>query len=274
MRRRLLPAVLACAVAVVAFGYRFLSVELTDDDYQFLAIGRQVQAFGEWPLRDLVEEGDPLHNVASAALLGMFGYRLAGEVFFDLALLALAAAVAFLVARDVSGSAAISLAAVALGVLMSPRLYDYPKALFPMLGLWGCLSYIDRPTATRAAILGALTGVAFLFRHDLGFYLGVAALVTWAVFLKDAARRGRVLRFVEAIAKWSMADVFVVALFIAYLAAQASATPTTGPDAAPALIAFTAAFGPGFYWFAAYCVFSLASQQATVRLVANEAGRT
>ena len=33
---------------------------------------------------------------------------------------------------------------------------------------------------------------------------------------------------VEAIAKWSMADVFVVALFIVYLAAQASAMPTSG----------------------------------------------
>ena len=47
---------------------------------------------------------------------------------------------------------------------------------------------------------------------------------------------------------------------------QASATPTEGPDAAPPLIAFTAHFGPGFYWFAAYCVFSLASQQATARM--------
>jgi hypothetical protein len=71
---------------------------------------------------------------------------------------------------------------------------------------------------------------------------------------------------VEAIAKWSMADVFVVALFIAYLAAQASATPTQGPNAAPALLEFDARFGTGFYWFAAYCLFSLASQQITVRL--------
>jgi uncharacterized paraquat-inducible protein A len=78
-----------------------------------------------------------------------------------------------------------------------------------------------------------------------------------------------VLAFVETIAKWSMADVFVVALFIAYLAAQASATPTTGPNAAPPLIAFTARFGPGFYWFAAYCLFSLASQQFTFRVAAN-----
>jgi hypothetical protein len=63
-----------------------------------------------------------------------------------------------------------------------------------------------------------------------------------------------------------MADVFVVALLIAYLAAKASTTPTSGPEAAPALIAFSAQFGPGFYWFAAYCLFSLASQQITERI--------
>jgi Paraquat-inducible protein A len=96
--------------------------------------------------------------------------------------------------------------------------------------------------------------------------LGKAALVAWAMFIADRDRRGRVLSFVESIAKWSMADVFVVALFIAYLAAQASATPTQGPNATPALIAFTARFGSGFYWFAAYCLFSLASQQFTARL--------
>ena len=60
--------------------------------------------------------------------------------------------------------------------------------------------------------------------------LGKAALVAWAMFVKDAARRARTLHFVELIAKWSMADVFVVALFIAYLAAKASTT-VPGPSA-------------------------------------------
>jgi hypothetical protein len=92
------------------------------------------------------------------------------------------------------------------------------------------------------------------------------ALVTWAVFMASDRGRQRTLAFVETIAKWSMADVFVVALFIAFLAAQASATPTHGPGATPALIAFSAHFGAGFYWFAAYCVFSLAFQQITTRL--------
>jgi hypothetical protein len=35
------------------------------------------------------------------------------------------------------------------------------------------------------------------------------ALVGWAMFAADEARRRRTLTFVEAIAKWSMADVFV-----------------------------------------------------------------
>jgi hypothetical protein len=96
-----------------------------------------------------------------------------------------------------------------------------------------------------------------------------AALVAWATFLAEGQRRARTLAFVETIAKWSMADVFVVALFIAYLAAQASATPTSGPNAAPAMIAFTARFGAGFYWFTAYCLFSLASQQYTRRVAAG-----
>lgn len=97
--------------------------------------------------------------------------------------------------------------------------------------------------------------------------LGKGLLVAWAMFLRSGAWRARVLHFVELIAKWSMADVFVVALFIAYLAAQASQTPPGDPTATP-LVAFTAHFGPGFYWFAAYCLFSLATQQFTARIAA------
>jgi hypothetical protein len=89
-------------------------------------------------------------------------------------------------------------------------------------------------------------------------------LVGWAVFVAPA-RRQQTLAFVETIAKWSMADVFVVALFITYLAAMASQSSL---DAGPPIVTFTAQFGAGFYWFAAYCLFSLASQQLTARVLA------
>ena len=91
-----------------------------------------------------------------------------------------------------------------------------------------------------------------------------ASLVMWAVYHRDQLRRMRTLGFVEVIAKWSMADVFAVALFIAYLAAQAT---QTAAGSASALLVFTATFGPGFYWFAAYCVFSLFVQQMTARWI-------
>lgn len=91
-----------------------------------------------------------------------------------------------------------------------------------------------------------------------------ATLVMWAVYHRDSGRRERTLRFVEIIAKWSMADVFAVAVIIAFLAARAT---QTAAGSATALVAFTATFGPGFYWFAAYCLFSLFTQQLTTRLL-------
>lgn len=87
-----------------------------------------------------------------------------------------------------------------------------------------------------------------------------AAMVGWAMFARNTEHRRRTLRFVEMIAKWSMADVFVVGLFITYLAAEATKAST---GEAASLVAFDATFGPGFYWFAAYCIVSLASQQYT-----------
>lgn len=96
--------------------------------------------------------------------------------------------------------------------------------------------------------------------------IGKTALVGWAMFAAQGERRRRVLAFVEAIAKWSMADVFVVALFITYLVAMATQSAPAG--GAP-VVAFTARFGPGFYWFAAYCLFSLGSQQLTSRVLAG-----
>jgi hypothetical protein len=92
-----------------------------------------------------------------------------------------------------------------------------------------------------------------------------ALLVVAAALMRDVAGRQRVLNFVAAIGKWSMADVFVVALFITYLAAEATQTVPGQAGSAP-LMAFDASFGAGFYWFAAYCLFSLASQQYTARL--------
>lgn len=118
--------------------------------------------------------------------------------------------------------------------------------------------------------VGSPLPATLILLFSVGVPLGKAALVVWALFMKGDHSRRATLSFVEAIAKWSMADVFVVALFITYLAAQAS-TAARG-EAAP-VVAFDASLGPGFYWFTAYCIFSLATQQFTARLARREAVR-
>lgn len=111
--------------------------------------------------------------------------------------------------------------------------------------------------------VGSPTAATLILLFSVIVPLAKTALVVWALFLRDLPRRMRTLVFVEMIAKWSMADVFAVALFIAYLAAQAS--PAGG--AGPAVVSFDARFGAGFYWFTAYCLSSLAVQQATARWI-------
>ena len=113
--------------------------------------------------------------------------------------------------------------------------------------------------------VGSATAATLILLFSVIVPFAKILMVLWAATRSDEAGRERTLHFVEIIAKWSMADVFAVALFIAYLAAQA--TQSVPGTAGSAILAFTATFGPGFYWFAAYCVFSLGMQQLTARWI-------
>lgn len=66
--------------------------------------------------------------------------------------------------------------------------------------------------------------------------------------------RGHALNISNLISKWSMADVFVVAIVVAYLAANA--TRDMGE-----IFVLQARLEPGFYFFLAYCVLSITSAQ-------------
>lgn len=75
------------------------------------------------------------------------------------------------------------------------------------------------------------------------------ALVLLLILLvKKIQQRAAWHNFVALISKWSMADVFVVGVFIAFLA-------TSSNDAIDAKL------GNGFYWFLAYCIISIAASQ-------------
>ncbi len=81
------------------------------------------------------------------------------------------------------------------------------------------------------------------------------ALLIIASFLPlSAGLRKRVASIADASGKWSMADVFVIAIFIAFLAGN-------GMSENSGLVDFTAHIGVGFWWFLSYCLLSILGGQ-------------
>lgn len=68
------------------------------------------------------------------------------------------------------------------------------------------------------------------------------------LLVKKLRNHTRLHKFIALISKWSMADVFVVGVFIAFLSTQSNE-------------ALEAKLGTGFYWFLAYCLISIAASQ-------------
>ena len=68
------------------------------------------------------------------------------------------------------------------------------------------------------------------------------------LLFKQYVWREQLLKFVSLIGKWSMADVFAVSIFIAYLATKSNE-------------AVSATLHSGFYYFTAYCVLSILGTQ-------------
>lgn len=91
-----------------------------------------------------------------------------------------------------------------------------------------------------------VAGLILLFSILVPFIKGI--LLILSMLLGSQVARFRLFTFVRNISKWSMADVFVVGVYVAYLSARA----TDNLDAE---------MHSGFYLFAAYCLISLLSLQ-------------
>ena len=76
-----------------------------------------------------------------------------------------------------------------------------------------------------------------------------AALLVPIFALRGTATSYRLFGVVQALSKWSMADVFAVGMLIALLVGKGTAN-------------LSAVAGSGFYFFAAYCLVSNAAFQA------------
>ena len=83
----------------------------------------------------------------------------------------------------------------------------------------------------------------------------VKGLLTLATLLPIKERMRGLMQWVSSnMSKWSMADVFVIAIFIAFLAAKGIREDT-------GLVSFDATIGSGFYYFLGYCLLSILSAQ-------------
>ena len=184
-----LRPLLASAIFATTFALLFLGADFTDDHFQWIAGGRQILAYGELPVRDFFDPGYFLQHVASAGAQLVFGDTLLGEAIMACFFLALGFAVTFLLAARMSGSAAIGLVMTGLVVDTNPRLYNYAKGFLLVLGLMLCLAYLERRSVRVIVALAFCTAIAFLFRHDYGVYIGVAAAVSLLAAHADDGRR-------------------------------------------------------------------------------------
>ena len=77
-------------------------------------------------------------------------------------------------------------------------------------------------------------------------------LQSCSLFVEQAGLRNALLTTNAALSKWSMSDVFVMGLLVAFMAGSASGQMGD-------MLTMYATLEPGFYYFLAYCLFSIAA---------------
>lgn len=87
---------------------------------------------------------------------------------------------------------------------------------------------------------------------------GFLTLIT--LFVPAKATQTQLSYFSSAISKWSMADVFVIAMFVTYLAAN-------GIREDRGLVQFESTLGIGFYFFLGFCLLSIVASQLLAKSV-------
>jgi hypothetical protein len=135
---------------------------------------------GDHPYRDFFDWGLPLQAVVSVLGQLASGHRLIGEFVADWLFMLASIAIAFRLALRVSTSRVASVATMLLAVLLLAvtPVYHYPKLFIYTASVWLAWRYMDQPGRQRAAALGVMGAVAFLFRHDHGLFLGIGAALT------------------------------------------------------------------------------------------------
>jgi paraquat-inducible protein A len=148
---------------------------------------------------------------------------------------------------------AIALSVASLALLW-PGLVQPALTIKASLELFGTSRELANETRSVVGAVKSLheSGNDFVAGLILLFSIAVplvkAAMLIPIFATRDQRTAYRLHLLVRSISKWSMADVFAVGMLIALLAAKGTAN-------------LSAVAGPGFYYFAAYCLVSNAAFQ-------------
>jgi paraquat-inducible protein A len=115
---------------------------------------------------------------------------------------------------------------------------------------------------------GYLFVAAMIFLFSIMVPIIKGALVTYIFFCKKKSRRHNIFEFIKAIGKWSMCDVFIVAIFLSYLSTGASQTQNVKNITilgysmkVDVMAGMHAQLQIGFWCFLGYCMLSLIALQ-------------
>jgi hypothetical protein len=171
---------LAACVAGIAFVYRFNTLGGTlggfDNDHFATLARTEMLLHAEQPLRDFADAelrgAWPALSYAVPAWAQQLGGRtLLPEAYLTVGALALAYALVFLVALDLSKRWSVAMLGVAVALAVEPKLYNYSKVLAFALGGVALVFVARKPHFASLLIAAAVTAMATLFRHDYGVYL-------------------------------------------------------------------------------------------------------
>jgi uncharacterized paraquat-inducible protein A len=144
---------------------------------------------------------------------------------------------------------------VAIGLTLVSLVLLVPGLSQPALTIVASIPIFNKPTEIFRQTQNIVQAIRSLYESGNLFVAGLVLLFSIVVpFIKAAllgvilaakapAFKYRLYLFVRSVSKWAMADVFVVGVFIAFLAAKAT-------DNLDAVI------GQGFYYFVGYCLVS------------------
>lgn len=168
---------------------------------------------GDRPYRDFYLTGWPLQTFVSVIVQWLVSYRLLGEFLVHWTFLVAGTLMGFHLALRLSRSVTASLAAILVSILAlaSTPTFHFPKLFFYPLAVLVAWRYLDRPSARPAAWAGAVTALAFLFRHDHGVYIGVAFAFTFVLARVAVASSRTVPAMIRDASAYAAAAALIVA---------------------------------------------------------------